>query len=147
MKNLLSWLSNTLEPSFKNQFLLAVALIITQISGCNQQDVILEQGLLTGTITIGPLCPVEMFPPDPNCQPTEATFKAWPIGVWTADKQTKLGQLEPAMDGSYNFELSEGTYLIDLEIQHLFGTTLPETIKIRPDETVILNIDIDTGIR
>ncbi|MBT8300947.1 MAG: hypothetical protein KJO63_06425, partial [Maribacter sp.] len=69
------------------------------------------------------------------------------IGVWTADKQTKLGQLEPAMDGSYNFELSEGTYLIDLEIQHLFGTTLPETIKIRPDETVILNIDIDTGIR
>lgn len=147
MKNLLSWLSNTLEPSFKNQFLLAVALIITQISGCNQQDVILEQGLLTGTITIGPLCPVEMFPPDPNCQPTEATFKAWPIGVWTADKQTKLGQLEPILDGSYNLELSEGIYLIDLEIQHLFDTTLPETIKIRPDETVILNIDIDTGIR
>ncbi|NND79302.1 MAG: hypothetical protein HKP42_11595 [Maribacter sp.] len=147
MKNLLLWLGNTLEPSFKNQFLLAAAIVIIPISGCNQQDVILEQGLLTGTITIGPLCPVETFPPDPNCQPTEATFKAWPIGVWTADKQTKLGQLEPAMDGSYNFELSEGTYLIDLEIQHLFGTTLPETIKIRPDETVILNIDIDTGIR
>ncbi|MBT8297501.1 MAG: hypothetical protein KJO52_04130, partial [Maribacter sp.] len=145
MKNLLLWLGNTLEPSFKNQFLLAAAIVIIPISGCNQQDVILEQGLLTGTITIGPLCPVETFPPDPNCQPTEATFKAWPIGVWTADKQTKLGQLEPAMDGSYNFELSEGTYLIDLEIQHLFGTTLPETIKIRPDETVILNIDIDTG--
>ncbi len=147
MKNPILWLANTFVPTFRNHLLLAAAILIFPMSSCNQEDDVLEQGLLTGTITIGPLCPVEMFPPDPNCQPTEATFKAWPIGVWTADKKTKLGQLDPNLKGIYNFELPEGSYLIDLEIQQHFGTTLPETIKIDSDATVILNIDIDTGIR
>jgi hypothetical protein len=147
MKNLILWFRNTLTPLFNNQSVRAAIISMILISGCTQKDGNLEQGLLTGTITIGPLCPVEMFPPDPNCQPTEATFKTWPIGVWTADKKTKLGQLDPNLNGTYTFELPEGTYLIDLEIRHLFGTTLPETIKIDSDQTLHLDIDIDTGIR
>ncbi len=147
MKNPILWLVNTLVPSFKGMLLLAAAIIIVPINGCDNQDKILEQGLLSGTITIGPLCPVETFPPDPNCEPTEATYKAWPIGVWTADKKSKLGQLEPNLDGTYNFELPVGTFIVDLEIQHLFDTTLPETIEIEADKTVFLDIVIDTGIR
>jgi hypothetical protein len=147
MKNPILWLVYTLVPSSKSILLLAATVIIIPISSCNQNDEILEQGLLTGTITIGPLCPVEMFPPDPNCQPTEAVYKAWPIGVWTVDEKSKLGILEPNLDGTYTFELPEGNYFVDLEIQHIFGTTLPETIKIEPNETVFLDIVIDTGIR
>ena len=41
-------------------------------------------GFLEGKVTIGPLCPVERTPPDPACQPTEATYKAWQIAVYTA---------------------------------------------------------------
>ncbi|MCP4978052.1 MAG: hypothetical protein GY931_18030 [Maribacter sp.] len=147
MKNPISWLVNVLVPSSKSLLLLAAAIIIVPLSGCNQEDGNLELGLLTGTISIGPLCPVETFPPDPNCQPTDATFKTWPIGVWTADKKSKLGILEPNLDGSFNFDLPEGDYFIDLELEHLFGTTLPETIKIEADKTVFLEIVIDTGIR
>jgi len=147
MKNLISWLVNTFVPSFKSIMLLATAIIMIPIGGCNQEDRILEQGLLTGSISIGPLCPVETFPPDPNCQPTEATYKAWPIGVWTVDKKSKLGILEPNLDGTYNFDLPEGSYFVGLEIQHLFDTTLPETIEIEADKTVFLDIVIDTGIR
>ncbi len=147
MRNPILWLVNTLVPSFKSMLLLAAAIILIPISGCDKQDKILEQGLLSGTISIGPLCPVETFPPDPNCQPTEATYKAWPIGVWTADKKSKLGILEPDLDGTYNFNLPEGNYLVDLDVQHIFDTTLPETIEIEADKTVFLEIVIDTGIR
>ena len=147
MKNPILWLVNTIVPSFKGNLLMVAAIIIIPISGCNQQDEILVQGLLTGTISIGPLCPVETFPPDPNCQPTEATYKAWPIGVWTVDKKSKLGILEPELDGTYNFDLPVGNYLVDLEIQHLFDSTLPETIEIEANKTVFLDIVIDTGIR
>jgi hypothetical protein len=147
MKNPILWLVNTLAPSFKGILLLAAAIIIVPISGCDKEDKILEQGLLSGTISIGPLCPVETFPPDPNCEPTEATYKAWPIGVWTADKKSKLGILEPDLDGTYNFKLPEGNYLVALDIQHIFDTTLPEAIEIEADKTVFLEIVIDTGIR
>lgn len=148
MKNLNTCQSNTQINIIKNILILAVILIIIPIGGCDQeQNKVLEQGFLRGNISIGPLCPVETIPPNPNCQPTEATYKAWPIAIWTIDKKTKVGQLEPNLDGSYSFELPEGTYLIDLEIQHLFDTTLPETVIIGPNETAILDIYIDTGIR
>ena len=104
-------------------------------------------GFLKGKVTIGPLCPVERIPPDPNCQPTEATYKAWQIAVYTLDKKTKLAQIEPNLDGSYQVILSAGTYLIDFEQSHAFARSLPTTVIITKDETTVLNIDIDTGIR
>ena len=104
-------------------------------------------GFLKGKVTIGPLCPVERIPPDPNCQPTEATYKAWQIAVYTPDKKTKFIQLEPDLDGSYQVILSAGQYLIDFEQPHAFARSLPTTVMIKKGETTVLNIDIDTGIR
>ncbi|MFH1423540.1 MAG: hypothetical protein ABIG29_01100 [Candidatus Nealsonbacteria bacterium] len=106
-----------------------------------------KTGVLTGRVTIGPLCPVERIPPDPRCQPTEATYKAWQIAVYTADKTTKLAQIEPNLDGSYEVGLPAGEYLIDFEEKHAFAWSLPKTVTITKDETAVLNIDIDTGIR
>lgn len=107
-----------------------------------------NKGFLEGKVTIGPLCPVEGFPPDPRCQPTEETYKAWPIGIYTSDKRTKIAQIEPNIDGTYKMELPEGDYVVDLEKQQSFGGhNLPTTISINSGETTTLNIDIDTGIR
>ena len=63
------------------------------------------------------------------------------------DKKTKIAQIEPAVDGNYKVELPAGTYVIDLEKQHMFGKNLPATVTIRTGETTTLDIDIDTGIR
>ena len=104
-------------------------------------------GFLEGKVTIGPLCPVERIPPDPNCQPTEATYKAWQIAVYTLDKKTKLAQIEPNIGGSYQVGLPAGEYFVDFEQVHTFGKSLPTTVTITKDETTVLNIDIDTGIR
>ena len=111
-----------------------------------------KTGVLKGQVTIGPLCPVERIlppgeSPDPNCQPTEATYRAWQIAVYTPDKKTKLAQIEPNLDGSYQVGLPAGEYLVDFEQEHAFGRSLPTTVVIKKDETTVLNIDIDTGIR
>lgn len=106
-----------------------------------------KTGVLRGKVTIGPLCPVERMPPDPNCQPTELTYRAWQIAVYTLDKKTKLAQIEPDLDGSYQVGLPAGEYLIDFEEDYIFGRSLPTTVIIEKDETKVLNIDIDTGIR
>ena len=106
-----------------------------------------KTGVLKGKVTIGPICPVERIPPDPNCQPTEATYRAWQIAVYTLDKKTKIAQIEPNLDGSYQVGLPAGDYLVDFEQEHMFGRSLPTTVIIKKDETKVLNIDIDTGIR
>jgi fructose-specific phosphotransferase system IIC component len=60
--------------SYKKFFMLLMVGILILVIGCSLQDKqVLEPGILAGKISIGPLCPVETIPPDPNCQPTEAT--------------------------------------------------------------------------
>jgi hypothetical protein len=117
-------------------------------SGCENQfnhDV----GFLVGVISIGPLCPVEKDPPDPGCLPTAETYKAYPVSIWTSNGRRKIAQINPALDGSYNVELESGNYLVILELgQNRIGSSnLPAEVEIIQQNSVILNIDIDTGIR
>jgi hypothetical protein len=118
---------------------------IIAVSGCIQ----IPLGRLEGKVSIGPLCPVERIPPDPNCLPTNETYKAWPIGIWTPSKVIEVARIQPSPpDGTYRLELPAGTYIADLEKPQTFGArNLPATITIKPGETTMLNIDIDTGIR
>ncbi|MEK6981590.1 MAG: hypothetical protein AABX38_01545 [Candidatus Micrarchaeota archaeon] len=129
-------------------FLALVFSILLLIFGC-VQTIPLEKGTLNGRITIGPICPVERYPPDPRCQPTNETYKAWQLYVWNLDQTTKIAIIKPELSGSYNLQLPVGKYLIDLEKQNQrFGAgNLPATIEIKPNQTTNLDIDIDTGIR
>lgn len=141
-----------LKSSYKKSHsILAMLMLIVSVlvlTGCSSQNSpVLKSGVVSGNITIDPLCPVQIIPPDPNCLPTQETYNAWPIAIWTADKKTKIGLIQPKLDGTYEFELLEGNYIIDIDKKHFFGSNLPASVKIEPDETILLNIDIDTGIR
>ncbi len=118
---------------------------VVLIGGCLQNQNNSEKGILEGKIAIGPLCPVERYPPDPHCQPTEETYKAYPIAVYASG--TKVTQIQPFANGTYKIELPAGEYTVDLEKQHRFGKNLPATVFIKKGEITTLNIDIDTGIR
>ncbi len=135
----------------RNILLIILVIGIILISGCIQQQNQVpknsEKGFLEGKVAIGPLCPVESYPPDPRCQPTEETYKAWPIAVYTSDKKTKIARIEPLINGTYKIELPGGEYVVDLEKQHMFGKNLPATVIIKKGEITVLNINIDTGIR
>jgi len=105
-----------------------------------------DVGQLEGKISIGPLCPVERVPPDPNCQPKQETFDAWPIGVYSGD--TKVSNIKPNLDGTYSIDLKPGEYTVKLEKpSRIGGSNLPVDISIKSGENLVLDVDIDTGIR
>ena len=138
----------------KQASIIAVFVIaaIFLLSGCikQQNNTNEEKGILSGTVSIGPLCPVERIPPDPGCQPTLETYKAWPIAVWTADKKTKITQIAVAADGTFRVELSPESYIVDIDKQQpavIGKQNLPTAVTIKSGETTTINIDIDTGIR
>lgn len=133
--------------NFSNaRFLLLFGLLF--FSGCENQ-LYNETGFLEGVISIGPICPVEKDPPDPGCLPTAETYKAYPVSIWTSDRRRKVARINPALDGSYRVELKPDNYLVILETEkNRFGSSnLPAEVEITPQNSVLLNIDIDTGIR
>ena len=118
------------------------------ISGCEKKT-ILDAGYLEGTISIGPICPVETDPPNPGCLPTAETYKAYPVSVWTANGKTKIAQIKPSLDGTFSIKLIPGNYKIILEKSQggTGGSNLPVEVSISTQDKTILNINIDTGIR
>lgn len=106
--------------------------------------------MLKGKISIGPICPVETIPPDPNCLPTLETYKAWATDVWTLNKSSKLATINPLLDGTYQIGLPAGMYVIDFDVtqtNHVGSSNIPSIISIANGDTTSFNINIDTGIR
>jgi hypothetical protein len=128
---------------------LSIILLFVIIS-CVKQNIVGGSGVLMGKISIGPLCPVETIPPDPNCLPTLATYKSWASAVWALDKSSKIATLDPKLDGTYEVVLPTGNYIIDFDAtrtNNVGGANLPSTISIANGDTTSFNINIDTGIR
>ncbi|TFH36309.1 MAG: hypothetical protein E4G95_05895 [Bacteroidia bacterium] len=129
--------------------LIIVAALISTESCENQQLPFGEAGILEGIVSIGPLCPVETDPPQPECLPTAETYLAYPVSVWSSNGKTKIKEINPALDGSYSIDLPEGRYMIILETGD-FGpgsSNLPAKVIIQRGDTAFFNVDIDTGIR
>jgi hypothetical protein len=128
-------------------FSLTILPAIFNPSGCDSR-ITQEQGVLEGTISIGPICPVETDPPQAECLPTAETYKAYPVSLWTSEGGQKVAQLSPALDGSFSIELDPGEYLIKLDKESsIGGSNLPLKVVVRDLEKTTVSIDIDTGIR
>jgi hypothetical protein len=107
-------------------------------------------GTLKGKISIGPLCPEEPIPPQPGCQPTAETFKAWQTSVWNASKTILIKDINPDLSGKFSVHLSPGNYLIDFKSSqsHSFGgSSFPIHFSISKQNSTIVDVNIDTGIR
>jgi len=107
------------------------------------------KGFLEGKISIGPICPVERFPPEPQCRPTEQTFQAYPLTVYLIGNGDpgiliKETEFHGGTEGNYRIELAAGSYVVR---QETGLSRFSETVEINANETTRLDIDIDTGIR
>jgi len=127
-------------------FIFLTGLIL--MSACDKEKV-LNSGWLEGTISIGPICPVEKIPPDPACMPTAETYKAYPVNVYTLNGKVIIARLNPSLDGSFSTELPPGNYQVVLETANKYpgGSNLPAEVSIVSQEKTMLSISIDTGIR
>jgi hypothetical protein len=124
--------------------LLLVTVACTTEEGTSTTPVIDEdiRGVLTGSVIIGPLCPVE---------PCTGSFDHIYSGRELVLQQPGgvLLQVPLRSDGAFEGVVPIGTYAIHIDPCEYLGClgAFPVSVEIGDGETYILNIDIDTGIR
>jgi hypothetical protein len=102
---------------------------------------------VTGTISAGPVCPVESSPPDPQCAPRPV---ANAVIVATDVSGQEVGRATSAADGSYGLIVSEtGTILLTaLPVTGLAQPPAPVSVTLaHPGEIEHIDLEYDTGIR
>jgi hypothetical protein len=102
---------------------------------------------VTGTISAGPVCPVESSPPDPRCAPRPV---ADAVIVATDASGQEVGRATSAADGSYQLIVSEtGTVLLTaLPVAGLAQPPAPVSVTLaHPSEIEHIDLEYDTGIR
>jgi len=110
-----------------------------------------ETVLLQGAVTIGPISPVER--PGENSPVPPEVFSSRYIIIYDESgkrlvREVYFTQIGNGATGYYTAQIAPGTYVVD--INHLgIDTTanLPVKLTVSADETVTIDIDIDTGIR
>jgi hypothetical protein len=100
---------------------------------------------VTGHATAGPVCPVEMNPPDPACAPRPVAGAR--VVALDASEQV-VAETMTGPDGAFALELRPGDYTIQSdEVDGLMGA--PEPIRIAVEDGVVTVVDLayETGIR
>jgi hypothetical protein len=102
-------------------------------------------GTLAGTVTIGPLCPVEPCTVTPDRLAAAYTARTIVVSI---PGGAVIAEAVPDPYTGYSFILKPGTYVVDIRHQGIDRSQeLPKTVTIREGETIRLDISIDTGIR
>ena len=103
-------------------------------------------GTLRGTMTIGPVCPVEQV--DKPCKPTAEMLAARKIFVYASNRTSLIATLTPDGTGNFSASLPQGEYWVDMAHQRVGGISgVPTAVHMIAGGSVTLTIDIDTGIR
>ncbi len=101
------------------------------------------KGHVTGTVSIGPICPVERE--GVPCEVPAEVYTSRSVVVYDRDGVTVLEKTPLTSKGTYDIALKAGTYWIQIEPAGI-GPGEKKQVTIS-DGTVTLDFDIDTGIR
>ena len=110
-----------------------------------------ETVLLQGSVTIGPIWPVEV-PGEDRPVPPEV-FSSRKIMIYDGSgeklvREVYFTQIGQTAYGYYTAQIAPGTYTIDINRQGIDSAdNLPQKITVSADETVTIDVNIDTGIR
>lgn len=103
--------------------------------------------ILKGKVTVGPLTPV-MKLDQPTTTPAPAVFTSRAINIYNDETQALVQKVNFKPDGTYYAELPAGRYRIELVKNGMDrARELPKVIVLERGQAIILDIDIDTGIR
>jgi hypothetical protein len=128
---------------------LLVLLALGVLSGCYNGNV--RNGTLQGTVSIGPIWPVER--PGENPPVPAQVFEARKVIVYdeahaNVVSTVPIQQTGQSAKGSYSVQLKPGRYSVDISRGGIDRSgAVPAKVEIKSGQTIILNIDIDTGIR
>lgn len=119
-----------------------------QINSGKQILIYTEQnlGILQGSVTIGPVTPVERPGETPPVPPE--VYAARKIMVYDENGDRLIAQVDIDDEGNYRVELEPGSYTVDINSIGIDRSSdVPRIVEIASAKTTILDIDIDTGIR
>jgi len=110
-----------------------------------------ETVLLQGAVTIGPISPVERPGECPSVSPD--VFNARKLLIYDESgrylvREVYFTQIGSGATGYYTAQLAPGTYIIDINRTGVdTADNLPQKITVAADETITIDVNIDTGIR
>jgi len=102
------------------------------------------KAVVSGSVTLSPVCPVERMPPDPNCapRPYETEIKALSVNGDTLIKTT-----QSLSDGSFTMTLPYGNYTLQTAGGKPLPRCSPITLSVQTPTVNKVSISCDTGIR
>ena len=139
--------------AMRNSIKTAVAILALGslfITSC-QQPLGPETVLLQGAVTIGPISPVEMPGENPPVSP--GVFASRKLMIYDASgkrlvREVYFTQIGNGATGYYTAQIAPGTYVIDIDHTGMdTADGLPQKITVSADETITIDVNIDTGIR
>ena len=100
---------------------------------------------LWGTASAGPVCPVEMVPPDPNCAPRKVANAQ----VTVVDARgAEVARVFTDTGGEFFVELPPGEYsVVPASVDGLLGVAAPQDVQLTEGDVSIVQLEYDTGIR
>jgi hypothetical protein len=133
------------------QLLLILLVLMASLWAASCQPGGAETVLLQGAVTIGPLTPVQQVGICPTATPEVFSSRHLVIYDESGKKLVRevyFTQIGNSASGYYTAQIAPGTYTIDINhngIDRADG--LPQKITVIADETVTIDVNIDTGIR
>lgn len=110
--------------------------------GSTTTPIIGNKGYLSGRVTISPTCPVERFPPEPQCAP-----KGYATGIFVNSNYFHK-QISSDANGYFSLELNPGIYsLVPVVANVLPRCNEVDDVVIKAGTTTSVQIDCDSGIR
>jgi hypothetical protein len=119
-----------------------VTIVVTK--NIKATDAPLSTGYVKGSVTIGPLCPVERV--DKPCPVPPETYTSRNVIVYEADQATVKSKRALSATGSYSIALAPGTYWVQIDPAGI-GEGEKKQVSITAGNTENMDFDIDTGIR
>lgn len=97
-----------------------------------------------GSVLLGPTCPVERIPPDPQC--AEKPY-ATAIAVYRAGSSTPFVIGNSYASGAFEFSLPPGSYMLVASGGTMLPRCNPVTVTVGATGYATTTISCDTGIR
>ncbi len=125
-------------------FTLVSATETTAILKISAASSVATTGIVSGTVTIGPICPVESIDNPCVISPEVYTSRSVVIYGPTDSLRIKSQPLNP--DGSYTLTLPIGAYWLQIEPAGI-GPGEKKPVTVEANKTSTVEFDIDSGIR
>lgn len=105
-----------------------------------------QRGAINGLVLIGPTCPVEKYPPDPNCDDKPYVTR---LVLTAVDRSRVIQEFSSTHDGTFSIMVSPGDYAIRSAAA---ANILPycasaEVITVKANEKTEVVVSCDSGIR